>query len=200
MSDERAHDALIIVDVQNDFCPGGALAVGEGDEVVPVLNRLAPHFGTVVATQDWHPANHRSFTAQGGEWPPHCIAGTTGQHKAAATLLDKRVVIPNRACEVALEGAQQIVVEKQTVDVFQARNLSRVLRSLKADRFVLYGVVTEICVLYAMRGLAKMGRVTVVRDAVKELTEAAGRQAFEEMCAAGASVATAAEVSESVIA
>ena len=60
---EHAHDALIIVDLQNDFCPGGALAVGEGDAVVPVLNRLAPRFGTVVATQDWHPLDHRSFVA-----------------------------------------------------------------------------------------------------------------------------------------
>ena len=71
-------DALIVVDVQNDFCPGGALAVAEGDRVVATLNALMPRFGTVVATRDWHPANHRSFTAQGGEWPPHCVAGTPG--------------------------------------------------------------------------------------------------------------------------
>lgn len=75
-------DALLIVDVQNDFCPGGALAVNHGDEVVPVLNRWideARHKGiTVYASRDWHPAGHISFKGRGGPWPPHCIQGTSG--------------------------------------------------------------------------------------------------------------------------
>jgi nicotinamidase/pyrazinamidase len=71
-------DALIVVDVQNDFCPGGSLAVPEGDQVVPVLNRLAPRFATVVTTHDSHPPDHSSFVEQGGPWPPHCVEGTHG--------------------------------------------------------------------------------------------------------------------------
>jgi nicotinamidase/pyrazinamidase len=71
-------DALIVVDVQRDFCPGGSLAVPEGDQVVPVINQLAPRFATVVTTQDTHPADHSSFAEQGGPWPPHCVEATPG--------------------------------------------------------------------------------------------------------------------------
>jgi nicotinamidase/pyrazinamidase len=71
-------DALIVVDVQRDFCPGGSLAVPDGDRVVPVVNRLAPRFATVVTTHDSHPPDHSSFVEQGGPWPPHCVEGTPG--------------------------------------------------------------------------------------------------------------------------
>jgi nicotinamidase/pyrazinamidase len=188
---------FVDVDSQLDFLyPAGALYVPGAELVVPAIARLnryaAAHGIPVVSTTDAHAEDDPEFR----QWPPHCVAGCWGQRKAESTLLERRVVVPNRDCDLAIDGAQQIVVEKQTVDVFQARNLSRVFRALGAERFVLYGVVTEICVLYAARGLAKMGQVTVVRDAVKELTGAAGRRALEEMCAAGASVATAAEVCE----
>jgi nicotinamidase/pyrazinamidase len=71
-------DALVVVDVQNDFLPGGSLAVPEGDQVVPVINRLAPRFRTVVTTHDSHPPDHSSFIQHGGPWPPHCVEGTPG--------------------------------------------------------------------------------------------------------------------------
>src|SRR5438874_13818264 len=78
----KTGDALLIVDVQNDFCPGGALAVPEGDAVVPILNRwIAEAEGTgvpVFASRDWHPPNHISFKERGGPWPPHCVQGTEG--------------------------------------------------------------------------------------------------------------------------
>src|SRR5215467_11156426 len=70
--------ALVLVDVQNDFCPGGTLAVPDGDEIVEVVNRLAPSFNFVAATEDWHPQNHISFKEQGGVWPPHCVQGSPG--------------------------------------------------------------------------------------------------------------------------
>lgn len=76
--DPTPDDALVVIDVQRDFCPGGSLAVPGGDEVVPVVNRLAPRFATVVTTHDTHPADHCSFAAQGGPWPPHCVEGTPG--------------------------------------------------------------------------------------------------------------------------
>ncbi len=93
-------DALLIVDVQNDFLPGGSLAVRRGDEVVPVLNEYLRRFLAkglpVMATRDWHPADHCSFSAQGGGWPPHCVAGTQGAEfapglhlPAAATVIAK---------------------------------------------------------------------------------------------------------------
>ena len=71
-------DALVVVDVQRDFCPGGSLAVPEGDQVVPVINRLAPGFQTVVTTHDSHPPDHSSFAQHGGPWPEHCVEGTPG--------------------------------------------------------------------------------------------------------------------------
>jgi nicotinamidase/pyrazinamidase len=186
------------IDSQLDFLyPAGALYVPHAEHIVPAvaqLNRYAAAHGIpVVSTTDAHTENDREFQV----WPHHCVAGTMGQHKAEATLLERRVVIPNRECELKIEGAQQIVVEKQTVDVFQAPNLSRVVEALRADAFVIYGVVTEICVLYAARGLLKTGKpVTVVTDAVETLKAEDSRRALEEVLAGGGKLARVANVCE----
>ena len=98
---------------------------------------------------------------------------------------------------MALEGAPQIVVEKQTVDVFLAANLGRIVELLNADRYVVYGVVTEICVLYAVRGLLKTGKpVTLVTDAVEALTAEASARALEEVRASGGTLATVSGITE----
>jgi nicotinamidase/pyrazinamidase len=184
------------IDSQLDFLyPAGALYVPGAERVVPAiarLNRYAVDHGIpVVSTTDAHTETDPEFQI----WPHHCVAGTTGQHKAESTLLERRVVIPNRDCELNLQGAQQIVVEKQTVDVFQARNLARVVEALRADAFVVYGVVTEICVLYAARGLLKTGKpVTVVTDAVETLKAEDSRRALEEIQAGGGKLARADEI------
>jgi nicotinamidase/pyrazinamidase len=184
------------VDSQLDFLyPAGALYVPSAERIVPAiaqLNRHAARHGIpVISTTDAHTENDPEFAV----WPKHCVAGTIGQHKAEATLLDRRVTIPNRDRGLSIEGAQQIVVEKQTVDVFQARNLSRVIERLNPDSFVVYGVVTEICVLYAVRGLLKLGKpVTVVIDAIKELTDQGLQSAMDEMRAARVRLATAASL------
>jgi nicotinamidase/pyrazinamidase len=184
------------IDSQLDFLyPAGALYVLGAGRIVAAIARLnrhaAAHGIPVVSTTDAHAENDPEFQV----WPPHCIAGTTGQHKAEATLLEKRVVVPNRECEFALDGAQQIVVEKQHVDVFTAHNLSRIVEWLAADRFVVYGVVTEICVLFAARGLLKYGKpVTIVTDAVAALTAEASERALEEIRAAGGTLALASEI------
>ena len=184
------------IDSQLDFLyPAGALYVPGAERIVPAiarLNRFAADQGIpVVSTTDAHAEDDPEFAA----WPPHCIAGATGQHKAEATLLARRVVVPNRDCELAIEGAQQIVVEKQTVDVFAARNLGRLLARLEAGRYVVYGVVTEICVLYAVRGLLKTGKpVTVVTDAVRSLNVDNSGKALAEVCAGGGKLATVGQV------
>jgi nicotinamidase/pyrazinamidase len=159
------------VDSQLDFLyPAGALYVPRAERIVPAIARLnrhaAQHGIPVISTADAHFEDDPEFRV----WPRHCVAGTLGQRKPESTLLDRRVTIPNRDCEVAIEGAQQIIVEKQTVDVFAAPNLARVLYRLPADRYVVYGVVTEICVLNAARGLLKLGKpVLVVADAIQTL-------------------------------
>jgi nicotinamidase/pyrazinamidase len=100
-------------------------------------------------------------------------------------------VIPNRPCKLDLAGAQQIIVEKQTVDVFQSVNLARVVEALQAGRFVVYGVVTEICVLFAARGLLKTGKsVTVITDAVETLKTADSEAALREIRSLGGELAT----------
>jgi len=187
---------FVDVDTQLDFlCPAGALYVPGAERIVPAVERLnrfaAAHGIPVLSTADAHAENDPEFSA----WPPHCIAGTIGQHKPAATLLDRRVAIPNRECEIEVEGAQQIILEKQTVDAFAARNLRRILEALDARRFVVYGVVTEICVHHAARGLLKLQKpVTVVSDAVRELRGDAAARAFEEIRSSGGRVASLSEV------
>jgi len=188
--------AFIDVDTRLDFLyPAGALYVPQAERILPAiarLNRFAAARGIpVISTTDAHAENDPEFAS----WPPHCIAGTTGQHKAESTLLDKRVVIPNRDCALALDGAQQIIVEKQTVDVFQAPNLARVLERLGAARFVVYGVVTEICVLYAVRGLLKAGKqVVVVTGAIQTLNAEDSGRALGEMRALGATLENVSQI------
>ncbi len=162
---------FVDVDTQLDFLyPAGALYVPGAERIVPAiarLNRYAAAQGIpVLSTADAHAEDDTEFRA----WPPHCIAGTVGQHKAAATLLDGRVVVPNTDAAFNLDGASQIVVEKQTLDAFETRTLGRVLKALYADRFVVYGVVTEVCVSHVARGLLALGKsVVVIEDATKEL-------------------------------
>jgi len=185
---------FIDVDTQLDFLfPSGALYVPGAERIVPAVARLNRYAAAnnipIISTTDAHTESDPEFKV----WPHHCVAGTLGQRKAEATLLPNRIVIPNRA--VPIDLAPQIVVEKQTVDVFQAPNLSRVIDRLAADRFVVYGVVTEICVLYAVRGLAKLGKpVTVVTDAIETLSEVNSRQALEEARSLGATLSNSHEI------
>jgi len=184
------------IDSQLDFLyPSGALYVPGAERIVPNIARLnryaAEHGIPVVSTTDAHTEDDIEFR----QWPHHCVAGTLGQRKPEATLLSRRVVIPNRDCDLAIEGAQQIVVEKQTVDAFAVPNLRRVVERLGGDRFVVYGVVTEICVLFAVRGLLQLRRpVTVVTDAIETLRAEDSRKALAEMQSGGATLATSEQI------
>jgi nicotinamidase/pyrazinamidase len=184
------------IDTQLDFLyPAGALYVPKAERIVPAVVRLnrhaAAHGIPVISTTDAHTEDDPEFRV----WPHHCVTGTLGQRKAEATLLDRRVVIPNRDCVLDLGGARQIVVEKQTVDVFQAPNLARVVEALDGGECVVYGVVTEICVAYAVRGLLRSGRrVTVVTDAIETLRSEDSERALSEFRSAGAALSTVAEI------
>ncbi len=187
---------FIDVDTQLDFLyPAGALYVPGAELLIPTLAHLTRYAGQhgipIVSTVDAHTENDPEFQS----WPRHCVAGATGQHKAEATLLPRRVVVPNREGDLVLGDAQQIVVEKQTVDAFRTHTFARIVRHLNPNRIVVYGVVTEICVLHAVRGLLPFGKpLTVVTDAIRSLTAQASSEALEEMRAGGAVLATAAEV------
>lgn len=170
------------VDTQLDFvCPSGALYVPGAESIldrVAELNRSAP---VVISTMDAHSEDDPEFLA----WPHHCVAGCLGQRKAAGTLLEKPVIIPNRACNFSLD-ARQIIVEKQTLDCFTNRHLGAILSHLNADKYVVYGVVTEICVKLAAFGLLKTGkRVEIVQNATRALDPEIAARTLADLQAAG---------------
>ena len=175
------------IDTQIDFLyPAGALYVPGAEKIVDAvagLNRwAASHDIPVISTMDAHAENDPEFAS----WPPHCVAGTAAQQKPSATLLEKRVVIPNSPCELAVQGVQQFLLEKQAFDCFTSVNLAPLLDRLGAERSVVYGVVTEICVRYAALGLLKMGRrVELVTGAVRSLSEPARARFVSEFRLAG---------------
>ncbi len=179
---------LVDIDTQNDFLlPVGALYVPGAEKLIPALERIydwARSNGIpVISTADAHSERDPEFAS----WPPHCIAGTLGQAKVPGTLMTGAIAVPNRA-GAAIPDAPQIIVEKQTVDVFQTATIRDVLAARPAQRYVVFGVVTEICVVHAVRGLRALGKnVEVITDAIASLDNAvAGRRAIDEMVAAGA--------------
>jgi len=180
------------IDTQLDFVfPAGALYAPGAESIlhhVAALNHRAP---VVISTMDAHSEDDVEFL----QWPHHCVAGCLGQRKPSATLLEKPVVVPNRACDISLGGARQVVVEKQTLDCFSNVHLHAILAHFGADRYVVYGVVTEICVKLAAFGLLKTGkRVEVVADAIRSLNREDGARTLAEFQAAGGILTTAAQV------
>ena len=184
------------VDTQLDFLyAAGALYVPGAESIVAevaALNQYAAGHGIpVVSTMDAHTENDAEFRA----WPPHCVAGTAGQQKPTVTLLEKRTTIPSTPQGFEIRDAQQILLEKQSVDCFTNPNLRALLDHLESHRCVVYGVVTEICVKNAAMGLLKSGRrVTVVTDAVRSLDDAKSAQFLHDFAAAGGKLATAKEI------
>jgi nicotinamidase/pyrazinamidase len=184
------------VDTQIDFMyPAGALYVPGAETLVESIGALNRHAASqgwiVISDMDAHSEDDPEFKV----WPHHCVPGTTGQQKAAATLLEKRVTIPNGPCDLRIGGAQQILLEKQTIDCFTNRHLPELLERLNAERYVVYGVVTEICVKCAAFGLLKTGRrVEIVMDAVRSLNDEASAKMLADFQAAGGVLTTMAHV------
>jgi nicotinamidase/pyrazinamidase len=184
------------IDTQLDFLyPAGALYVSGAETIVDAvaaLNRWAASRGIpLISTTDAHTEDDPEFRT----WPPHCVAGTAGQQKPAATLLEKRITVSSTPGLPASEAAQQILLEKQSLDCFTNGNLAPLLERLGAERYVVYGVVTEICVKFAAMGLLKTGsRVELVTDAVRSLSDTDRDKFFAEFTAAGGVLTTSAEV------
>lgn len=180
------------IDTQIDFLyPAGALYVPGAEkavEQIATLNRFAGAHGIpLVSTMDAHSEDDPEFKA----WPPHCVVATTGQQKPEATLLTRRVTVASTKGVENLEGAQQILLEKQTFDCFTNVNLAGLLERFAAERYVVYGVVTEICVKLAAFGLLKTGkRVELVTDAVRSLNDAASADMTASFLAAGGVLTT----------
>jgi nicotinamidase/pyrazinamidase len=176
-------DALIAVDVQNDFLPGGSLAVPEGDAVVPALNRYLAAFGaralSVFATRDWHPPNHCSFRAQGGIWPPHCVAATRGAEFAHGLALPPTAGIASKATTPAAEAYSG----------FGGTDLAARLRAGRVTRLFIGGLATDYCVLNTVRdALAGRFEVLLLADAIRavDVKPGDGARALDEMQSLGA--------------
>ncbi len=184
------------VDSQYDFLfPAGALSVPGAQRILPAvaqLNQWAARNGAVVvSTMDAHTGNDREFQV----WPGHCVAGTLGQRKHESTLLERRVVIPSHRTSFDLSEAQQVICEKQSLNCFDNANLDAVLAALDADRYVVYGVVTEYCVTIAARGLLKTGKpVAIVTDAIETLKREDGDAALRAFSEEGGTLTRLADI------
>lgn len=201
--------ALVIVDVQNDFLPGGALAVPEGDRVIPVINEIQPAYDLVVATQDWHPPNHKSFAAnhpgrEVGEvidlhgieqvlWPVHCVQGTPGAELAEA--LDQR-----RIARVFRKGTDPEVDSYSGFFDAARRHdtgLADFLRRQGANEVHVVGLATDYCVKATAIDAAELGfRTVVVPEATRGVDLSPGdvAAAFDAMRAAGVRLLSAADL------
>ena len=156
------------IDTQLDFLvPAGALYVPGAEKIIPRIAELNRQASLLISTVDAHAENDAEFKL----YPPHCVAGTLGQHKPASTLVG------------------QFLLEKQALDCFTNPALDGKLREWNADRYVVYGVVTEICVRFAAFGLLRYGKpVSIVANAVKALDEAAAEKMFAEFQRLGGEV------------
>lgn len=187
------------VDTQLDFLfPAGALSVPGAEAIVKPLNALTSFAGAkhiqIISTADAHTEDDPEFKA----WKPHCVSGTTGQQKTAGTLLGQRIILSTAPDSLdgirsRLADAPQIIVEKQMLDCFTNQHLRPLLDFLRADRYVVYGVVTEYCVRCAAFGLLETGaRVELVTDAIKSLNTAKEREMLERFQAQGGRLTTVA--------
>jgi nicotinamidase/pyrazinamidase len=195
----RPDDLLLIIDVQNDFCPGGALAVADGDAVVPVVNRLAQRFDHVVLTQDWHPAGHSSFaTSHPGAapfssitmsygpqtlWPDHCIQGTSGAafHPKLAT--DRAELVIRKGFRSAIDSYSGFFENDRTTPT----GLAGYLRERGFTRLFLAGLATDFCVSYSAIDARRHGfSVVVIEDGCRAIDLAGSlAAALRAMAAAG---------------
>jgi nicotinamidase/pyrazinamidase len=176
-------EALVIVDFQNDFTPGGALAVAGGDAIAGRINQLSadPRFDLVVATRDWHPPDHGSFAEQGGPWPVHCVQGTEGAELHPA--LDRARV------DAVVDAGQ--APEDEGYSGFEKTNLADLLHERGIDRLTIVGLATDYCVKHtALDALREGFEVTVDTEAVRgvEVEEGDSDRALEELRQAGAEV------------
>ena len=183
MANEKKQ-ALIVVDVQNDFCPGGTLAVAHGDEVVAPLNKLIAEFlerGTpVFKSRDWHPAKTKHFATYGGTWPVHCVQGTKGAEFHPALTDDPRVHVVSKG-----------LGDEDSYSAFDGTDLASQLHGLGVEEVLVGGLATDYCVKNTVLDALSQGfAVKALTNAMRpvDLEPGDGDRAIEEMRAAGAEI------------
>ena len=182
---ESTKKALIVVDVQNDFCPGGSLAVAQGDEVVAPLNRLIKEFldrgEPVYKTRDWHPAQTKHFAVYGGTWPVHCVQDTAGAEFHPDLLDDPRITVISKGTDEAADGYSG----------FDGTNLGQLLRDEGVEETWVGGLATDYCVKQTVLDAVRQGfEVKALADAMRAVNVKPddGANAVEEMRQAGAEI------------
>ncbi len=173
-------DALIIVDVQNDFCPGGALPIEEGDQVVPVLNRwieAARNGGArIVITRDWHPADHISFRERGGLWPAHCVQDSWGAELRSDLKVPQDFLLISKGT----------LPDRNNYSDFEMTGLAEDLKKQGIRRVWIGGLAQEVCVRATVLDALKAGfEAHLLKNATRPVNAAAGARALKEMQAAG---------------
>lgn len=174
--------ALIVIDVQNDFCPGGALAVTDGDAVVPVANRLMQRFDHVVLTQDWHPDDHSSFAANNPGrdafslidmpygpqvlWPVHCVQGTAGAAFHSDLETDRASLVIRKGYRSQIDSYSAFFENDHTTST----GLAGYLRERAVEHLIMVGLATDFCVRFSAVDAAKLGfKVTLLEDGCRAI-------------------------------
>jgi nicotinamidase/pyrazinamidase len=175
----RGH-ALVVVDVQRDFLPGGALAVPDGDKIIPSLNRRIDQFTArglpVFATRDWHPATHASFDVSEGMWPPHCVQGTPGAEFPKALRLPSDVVLISKGTD-----------DGDGYSAFEGTDLEKRLADLNIYRLFVGGLATDFCVAETVSDALDLDfKVIVLLDAVRAINDAEAEKKLAEFESRGA--------------
>lgn len=179
--------ALLVVDVQNDFCPAGALAVSQGDRIVPVLNRYIELFfkdkNPVIASRDWHPRQTKHFKEFGGVWPVHCVQNTPGAAFHPALKLPPRTIIVSKG----MDPEQDSYSAFQAIDK-RGRPLRDILKDLDVKELWIGGLATDYCVKASVLDALKHFKVRLLVDAIKgvDIHPGDSKEAMEEMINAGA--------------
>jgi nicotinamidase/pyrazinamidase len=197
MTIDPTRDALVVVDMQRDFCPGGALAVATGDAIVPAVNRYMAEFSAarapVFLTRDWHPPVTRHFQAQGGVWPPHCVQETSGAEFHPALARPAGAVVVSKGMDPDQDAYSGFQAEDHG-----GRSLPAVLADRGIRRLYVGGLATDYCVRATVLDAVREGfEVVVLKDAIGavDLQPGDGARALEEMQTAGARLATLSEIS-----
>ena len=185
-------DALIIVDVQNDFCPGGALPVEQGDRIIPTLNKYIEKFkkaeATIFATRDWHPPNHISFKQFGGPWPRHCVRRTKGAEFHPDLKLPEDVIVISKATDPS----------RESYSGFDGTKLEQELKKREIKRLFVGGLATDYCVKRTvLDGLTAGFKTILLVDATKGINNKTNdsEEAIKEMIRNGARTITIQEIS-----
>jgi len=182
-----SEDALIVADIQNDFLPGGRLAVPNSDTIIDMVNRCIERFAAakrpVFATRDWHPPDHCSFEEQGGPWPVHCVAGTVGAAFSPALKLPADVRIISKACDK----------DKEAYSAFSGTALHEQLQRRSICRLFICGLATEYCVFNTVKDAIACGyTIFLLQDAIRAIDAQPndGSRAIEQMKAWGVEAIT----------